>query len=103
LNAKQLARVGFNVPLMEYLTANMQVAFVGKRPRESFDPREPVEAYTLIDATIRAHDFYKGLELFCSVHNLLDEVYVKPSLAETFPEDYPLPGRSFLIGVRYAF
>jgi outer membrane receptor protein involved in Fe transport len=74
---------------------------VGERPRESNDVREPVKAYTLVDATIRAHDFYKGLELFCSVHNLLDTSYLKPSLAETFPEDYPLPGRSILVGLRY--
>ena len=101
LNAKHLARLGLNLPLLDFLTANVQVAFVGERPRESNDVREPVDAYTVVDATIRLHDFYDGLELFCSVHNLLDAAYLKPSLAETFPEDYPLPGRSMLAGLRY--
>lgn len=101
LNAPHLARLGLNVPLAAMLTANVQVAFVGERPREPQDDREPVDAYTLVDATVRFHDLIPGLELFCSVQNLLNATYFKPSMADTFPGDYPLPGRSVLVGGRY--
>jgi iron complex outermembrane receptor protein len=103
LNPAHLARAGVNFPLFGVVNANLQAAFVGERPRELHDSRDPVDAYVLVDATLRTHNIYKGLELFCSVHNLLDAAYVKPSLSDTFPGDYPLPGRTLLLGLRSAF
>ena len=99
--SKHLARLGVNLPMTSYCNANIQAAFVGEKPREVGDDREPVESYMLVDATLTAKNFYKRLELFASVHNLFDKEYFNPSLADSFPGDYPMPGRTFLAGVRY--
>jgi outer membrane receptor for ferrienterochelin and colicins len=99
--SRHLARCGVNIPVSHYFNANIQTSFVGERPRETGDERDPVESYMLVDTTLTAKNFYKGLELFVSVYNLFDEEYFHPSLANSFPGDYPMPGRTFLAGVRY--
>jgi outer membrane receptor for ferrienterochelin and colicins len=101
--SKHLANLGVNIPITSYFTANVQTAFVGEKPREVGDNREPVESYILVDATVTAKNFYKELELFATVSNLFDKEYFIPSLADSFPGDYPMPGRMFLVGVRYIF
>ena len=99
--AKHLARAGITLPLTDIFTLNVQASFVGERPREAIDEREPVEQYMLVDGTLHADDIYPGLDLFCSIHNLLDTAYEKPSVAGTLPGDYPMPRRSVLVGLRY--
>jgi iron complex outermembrane receptor protein len=98
-----LARFGLNAPLGEYVTANIQTTVIGERPREPDDPRPPVPGYALVDTTLTAGNIIPGLELFISVHNVFDKEYEHPSIAGSFPEDYPMPGRTVLAGIRYAF
>jgi outer membrane receptor protein involved in Fe transport len=102
-NSKHLARLGVNVPLTDRLNANVQLSFIGKKPREAGDHRDPVKSYMLVDATLTATKFYKGLELFVSVSNLFDQEYFDPSPVNSLPGDYPMPGRSVLAGIRYLF
>lgn len=101
--AKQLARVGLTIPVTDFLQANVQTAFIGERPREAGDLRKPADSRVLADVTLTARNFWKTLEVFVSVQNLLDATPVSPSIVDSFPEDYPLPGRSVMAGLRFTF
>ena len=101
--SQHLGRLGMNVPIMDYLNANLRTSFVGEKPRQTGDERETVDGYVLVDATLTARNLYKGLEVFASVYNLFDTEYTSPSIANSFPDDYPMPGRTFWAGLRYNF
>jgi iron complex outermembrane receptor protein len=101
--SKHLAKFGINLPIAHYFTANVQASVIGEKSREAGDPREPLESYWVVDATLIAKNFYKGWEVMASVHNLFDEEYDDPSLAGSFPGDYPKPGREVWFGIRYNF
>ena len=82
--------------------ANLNVFWSGERPRAMGDPRDPLAAYTLVDATLIAKGFYKGLELRLSGHNIFDEEYEDPS-TPAVPGDFPRAGLSVLGEVLYRF
>jgi outer membrane receptor protein involved in Fe transport len=43
------------------------------------------------------------LELRGSVYNLFDLDYTVPTARDGLPVDFPMPGRSFLVDLRYMF
>ena len=102
-NAKHLARLGVNVALTDFLTANVQTSWHSARPREAGDLREPVKSGLLAAAAVTVRNFYHGLELFISVSNLFDHEYDDPAPINSMPADYPMPGRTWLVGVRWAW
>ena len=89
-----------------------QLRYVGKRKRESSDPRKDLKAFSTIDLTFTAGDLAKsGLTARAGVTNLLDTKIVYPSPVVTFAGstlpayqgDYPRPGREFWLQVDYRF
>jgi outer membrane cobalamin receptor len=83
----------------------------GKRQRSHDDPRDALPGFALLDLTLTAHDvFHTGLGLSFSVKNLFDKDYQDPSPTlsiedtySTMPGDFPNPGRSFFLDLRYHF
>ena len=92
-----------------------QLRYVGKRKRESSDPRKDLKAFSTIDLTFTAGDLAKsGLTARAGVTNLLDTKIVYPSPIVSVPGspgsttpayqgDYPRPGREFWLQVDYRF
>ncbi len=100
------ANAGLNYSLFEYLNANLGVSWTGERPRVEGDTRDDLSSQTLVDLTLIAKGFYKGLEIRGSVYNLFDEDYRIPDdsgVLQLIPNDYPTNSRMFLAEVRYKF
>ncbi|MBI4745917.1 MAG: TonB-dependent receptor [Deltaproteobacteria bacterium] len=87
--------IGGNIKLFMYLYANANVFVSGERTRAAGDTRDPLPAYALVDLTLIAKDFYKGLELRGMVHNLLDKQYSDPAPAGTLTNDFPRESKDF--------
>ncbi len=100
--ARHKGNVGADIAFARYFKANLNVFWSGERPRASGDSRDGLAAYSLVDATIIARNFYKGLELRLSGHNILDEKYEDPSDI-TVPGDFPRDGASVMAEATYRF
>ena len=85
-----------------YWNANVQYFYIGKRYRESTDPRDPVDADSLVNLTIERRDIFKGLDALVSARNLFDRDYREPS-SISIPNDYPMQGLSLFAELRYKF
>jgi outer membrane cobalamin receptor len=105
--ANNLFNFGLNVGAWEYLNANLNVNYVGERKRGLLmgfsDPRNPIVAYSLVDLTLRAQNFWKNTELILSVHNLLKEEYTDPEPLGVIYYDFPREGRQILAKVIFKF
>lgn len=88
------------------LSANLNFAYTGKQNINIYDPityaKQPIEkaGFTVANFTInkKIYDFsqYGELTLKGQVENLFDKDYA-------YVHDYPMPGRSFYIGLRYDY
>ena len=80
---------------------NLQANWIGQRPRVSSDARAPVDAYTLVDTTLR-YAAGKQWEFAASIRNLFD-VDAREYTGPAIPDDLPLPGRNLYAELRYKF
>jgi len=105
--ANNLFNFGVNVGMFEYLNANFKMSYVGERKRglmQGFpDPRDPIAAYTLVDLTLRAQNFWNNTEIIFSVHNLANTEYTDPEELGLIYYDFPREGRQILGKVIFKF
>lgn len=84
-----------------------QANWVGERKRQSGDPREPLDAYTWVDLTLRTTSLGRNTEAALSVRNVFDVDAREPSLhginGAAIQKDLPLAGRSIYGELRYRF
>ncbi|MFQ5963760.1 MAG: TonB-dependent receptor plug domain-containing protein [Candidatus Scalinduaceae bacterium] len=97
------ANFGVNVGFWKYANANLHTFLSGPRPREFGDPRRDMPSYAVVDLTIIGKNFMDNFEIRGSVHNLFDKGYEDPAPRNTVPTDFPQPGRSFMVELRYEF
>ena len=77
--------------------------FTGDRGREPGDPRNDLSGYSLLDFTAIWSDAPGGTELQLTIKNLFDTSIKQPALAQTYPEDYPRPGRALYVSLSKHF
>jgi iron complex outermembrane receptor protein len=99
----QSANLGINVGFWKYANANLNTFISGPRPREDGDTRRDIPAQALVNLTLIGKSFVDNFEIKGSVFNLFDKSYDDPAPKNTVPTDYPQPGRSFIIELRYQF
>ncbi len=83
----------------------------GERQRSRNDPRPLIPEFAILDMTLTAYNvFEKGLDFSFSIDNLFDEDYRDPSpeftgdeTSSVFPDDFPNPGRTIFVELRYTF
>ncbi len=75
--------------------------FVGPWTRAKGDPRDDVDEFFRLDTTLTV-ELAEGVEVIGSVYNLLDQDIREPA---PFPvtNDFPMPGRTFFVRLRYRF
>jgi iron complex outermembrane receptor protein len=100
---KHKGNIMANFRLSRYLNFYTDFYFQKDFEREEEDSRDDNSGSEVLNATLIANDFFKGLELRGSVYNLLDREYTVPYAKDTLPEDLPMPGRSYIFEVRYTF
>jgi iron complex outermembrane receptor protein len=96
-------RLAGNVAVGEYITLSPSLSVRSRRERAAGDPRPDVGGYGLLDLVVRGRNFHPRFEVSASLHNLLGEDYVDPSPLWGLSGDYPRPGRSAFVKVRYRF
>ena len=89
---------------------NAQLSWIADRQRTQNDPRQKIADYTLVDMLIKGNNVFPGLDLTFSIFNLSDVNAKEPSPYDPaapagafVPGDYPLPGRSYYVGLTYRF
>ncbi|MCP4107189.1 MAG: TonB-dependent receptor [Desulfobacteraceae bacterium] len=101
----------------EHVIANISLNYVGERERSEekmwngeetvqADPRDPVKARTLFNASLTFRNFInrlKGLEIQVSGFNLFNEDHRDPNGRESLFNDIPRPGRTFTGRISYSF
>ena len=92
LNILPISNVNFS------LTLN----YIGKRSRSEVDLRGPIESYLFASSTIVLSEIFKNFSLSGSVYNIFDSNYFDSGHAKFIPNDYPRPGRNFLLRVNYS-
>ncbi len=102
--ASWLANAGVLYEPIDGLLLNAQYRYVGQRHRAVTDTRVDLDAYHTVDLTASLLDLLKnGLTLRVSIKNLFDEDVRYPAPMNTYPEDYPRPGREWWLGASYEF
>ena len=97
------ANIGINAGFCKYANANLTTLLSGPRPREDGDTRRDIPAQALVNLTLIGKNFVDNFEIRGSVFNLFDKSYDDPAPKDTVPTDYPQPGRSFIIELRFEF
>lgn len=80
---------------------NVQANWIDKRTLPQGDPRAPLNAYTLVDSTLRYYH-KREWEYAASIRNLFD-VDAREYSSSAIPNNLPLPRRSFHVEMRYKF
>lgn len=81
---------------------NVQANWIGKHALLPGDTRSPMDAYALVDTTLR-YSPRGNWELAASIRNLFDVDAREYSNSSSLRANLPLPGRSFYAEMRYKF
>ncbi len=100
--ANQKGNFGVNAHYWKYINTNLSTFVSGRRSREEGDARDDLPAYALLNLSVIGKEFFKTMEVYGTVYNLLDKDYSDPGPV-SIPEDLPRPGRTFFIGLSYQF
>jgi len=100
--ARHKGNLGVNVHYWKYINTNMSTFVSGRRSREEDDTRNDLSAYALLNLSVIGKEFFKTVEVYGTVYNLLDKDYSDPGPV-SIPEDLPRPGRTFFVGLSYQF
>jgi iron complex outermembrane receptor protein len=104
---ERMGAVVANWRLNKYLNWNAHCLYRGGWRRQEEDLRDDLDDYTIVNTKLTVRQFlpgFDGLELGLSVFNLFDEEYYEPSTYnQGLPGDFPLPGRNFLVELRYTY
>ncbi len=96
-----------NVRASKYLNFYADFYFQEGFRRQKGDARDDENpGFGVLNATVIAKKFIpqlEGFEVRGTVYNILDADYTVPTSKDGLPVDYPMPGRSFLVDIRYTF
>ncbi|OHB35549.1 MAG: hypothetical protein A2Y08_04425 [Planctomycetes bacterium GWA2_40_7] len=100
--AQHKGNFGVNVHCWKYINTNLSTFVSGTRSREVDDERDDLPSYTLLNLSVIGKEFFRTMEVYGAVYNLLDKDYRDPGPVSV-PEDFPRPGRTFFVGLSYQF
>ncbi len=92
-------------PQWEFLpdwSLDAQYYWIGDRRRAAGDTRTEIDDYSLVNLVLRRKGIAGSWAVAFAVKNLLDEDIREPAPA-AIPDDYPMPGRSIFVELRYDY
>ncbi len=102
--AQSLANLGVLYQILNDQFLNVQYRWVGSRSRSAGDTRDNLDPYQTVDLTYSATGVkWPGLTLRGGIKNIFDADVKYPAPANTYPDDYPRPGRQWWVSAEYAF
>jgi iron complex outermembrane receptor protein len=94
-----LAKLNVSAPLGRHLRGGVEAQYVSGRTTDL----QPIDAYTVVNATLIAIDLAPRLEVSASVYNLFDARYFDPAELDGVHGLMPQPGRAFRLKAVYRF
>ena len=86
------------------LSVNLAYRFVGERHRAPGDPRDDMDETQTLDLNLNLFNIMgAGVTLRAGVFNLFDEDVVFPAPPNTYVNDFPRPGRTWLLELSKTF
>lgn len=101
--ARHLAKGSYQYDFSPSFSAASVVKYVGAKTRVSADDRADTDPYLTADFTLRYTYLPKHLAFTASVKNLADAKVTYPSEPNTYVNDYPQDGRTFLLTLTKEF
>ncbi len=108
LSAKNLANLMLSYKIMHNFHSGTHIRYVGKRKRESGDPREALNAYTTLDQTFTYT--YKEISFQASAKNIFNTAVVFPApyvqgstTRGTYLDDLVQTGRTLWLSAQWEF
>lgn len=100
---KHKGNIMTNIRLSKYFNLFSELYFQDGYKRENGDTREDPSGFGIVNATLIAKKFLKGLEIRGSVYNLFDKEYAFPTAVDSLSAEQPMPGRNFIVELQYEF
>ena len=83
---------------------SLNYAFIGERNRAPLDTREKIDCTNLVNFTANFKNLLRnGLLLQFGAKNIFDSKIIEPAVPNTYPDDYPRPGRQLWTKISYTF
>ncbi len=99
-----LSNIGLIYQPRSDFTLYTQFRYVGDRQRNPTDERRDLGNYQTVDITCSfTNILFGGLNCRIGIKNLFDKDIKHPSPVNTYPDDYPRPGRKWWIQLFYKF
>ena len=94
--------VNLDYQINDYLHLNLNGFGQDKAERATGDTRSDISGYVIFNTTLTAA-LTNHIDLQFSIFNLADKEYAYAAPANTIPDDYTAPCRSFMLGLIYDF
>lgn len=102
--ASRLASLALTYTPSRELLLNTQYRYIGPHRREAGDSREALDSYQTLDVTVSVLNVMaRGVTFRSGVRNLFDADIRYPSPPNSYPADYPRPGRYWWAGLQYDY
>ena len=101
--AHHLAKVSYIYNFTSEFNAGTVLKYVGEKSRLEGDLRSDTPSYVTADLSVRYHNLPHQFSLTFSVKNLADANIAYPSEPNTYINDYPQDGRTFLFSLSKEF
>jgi len=101
--AHHLAKASYIYNLTTALNAGAILKYVGDKSRIEGDLRKDTPSYMTADVSMRYHNLPNQFSVTFSVKNLADANVAYPSEPNTYVNDYPQDGRTFLFSLSKEF
>lgn len=98
---QNLASLGLNLHFLENINWNILLDYTGDCERYPGDPRDAVDATSLLYTTLRIEDI-KGWDIYFSINNITDENLFMP-IPPGMTSDLVEAGRNYVVGTSYKF
>ena len=101
--AHHLAKASYLYNFTSQLSVGTVLKYVGSKSRTEGDPRDHTPSYVTADLSARYHNIANRYDITFSVKNLADANVAYPSEPNTYVNDYPQEGRTFLLSLSKEF
>ncbi|MCJ7764371.1 MAG: TonB-dependent receptor, partial [Thiovulaceae bacterium] len=101
--AHHLAKVSYLYDFSSQFSAGTVLKYVGSKSRTETDLRDDTPSYVTADLSARYHNVPNRFNMTFSVKNLADANVLYPSEPDTYVNDYPQDGRTFLLSMSKEF
>lgn len=94
--SSHMIKWAFSYALTPQINAGIIGRYTSEKDRRPNDTRNSMDSFTTLDLILGWAD-KKGFYLQGAVKNIADVIYRYPSTPSTYPDDYPIEGRTFWI------